>query len=94
MSEQEFPSLGSLSLQPIEVLEHPLMLKDRWHGEKDLGMRINKHLRGSTIYFGNISQDWIKIKAKKIGRPTCFADFMIISTLSSFEIFSFPCRYL
>lgn len=65
MSEQEFPSFGSLSLQPIENLEHPLMLKDRWHGEKDLGMRINKHLRGSTIYFGNISQDWIKIKAKK-----------------------------
>ena len=65
MSEQEFPVQGSLSLQPIEELEHPLMLKDRWHGEKDLGMRINKHLRGSTIYFGNISQNWIKIQAKK-----------------------------
>ncbi len=65
MSEQEFPIQGSLSLQPTEELEHPLMFKDRWHGEKDLGMRVNKHLRGSTIYFGNMTQDWMKIKAKK-----------------------------
>ena len=35
-----------------------------------------------------------KIKAKKIGRPTCFADFMIIWILSSFEIFSVNLAYI
>ena len=35
-----------------------------------------------------------RTNAKNIGRPTCFADFIMISTLSSFEIFSFPCKYL
>lgn len=65
MSEQEFPVQGSLSLQPIEELENPLMSKDRWHGKKDLGMRVNKHLSNSTLYFGEINQDWIKIKTKK-----------------------------
>ena len=35
-----------------------------------------------------------KIRAKNIGRPTCLADLMIISILSLFEIFSFPCKYL
>jgi integrase/recombinase XerD len=66
MSEQEFPSFGSLSLQSVEELEHPLILKDKWHGEKDLGMRVNRHLKQPTIYFDGIKQDWIKIATKKL----------------------------
>ena len=42
MSEKEFLIQGSLLLQPIEESEHPLMLKDRWHGEDDLGQTISK----------------------------------------------------
>ena len=65
MSEQEFPVQGSLSLQPIEGLEHPLMLKDRWHGEDDLGLRVNDHIGRKTIYFGNIKQPWFKYDVKR-----------------------------
>ena len=35
-----------------------------------------------------------KSKAKKIGRPTCFADFIMIFIRSSLLMFSLPCRYL
>ncbi len=65
MSEQEFPVQGSLSLQPIKELEHPLMLKDRWHGEDDLGLRVNDHIGRRTIYFGNIKQPWFKYDVKR-----------------------------
>ena len=65
MSEKEFLIQGSLSLQPIEELEHPLMLKDRWHGENDLGLRVNNHIGRKTIYFGNIKQPWFKYDVKR-----------------------------
>lgn len=44
MSEQKLTFEGNLFFQPVSEPsqpEHLLMLKDRWHGEKDLGMRVN-----------------------------------------------------
>lgn len=68
MSEQKFSTKGNLSLQPVSelsYLEHPLMAKERWDGEKDLGLRVHQHRSLRTLYFGNIHQDWFKEVAKR-----------------------------
>lgn len=62
MSKQ-LPIKDNLYPQPNSKLSHsedPLMLVDSWHGEKDLGMRVNKYMGGTTLYFGDI--------------PPCFRD--------------------
>lgn len=57
---------GNLFLQSeSQVLGNSLMLKDRWYGEKDLGIRVHQHRSNRSIYFGNIKQLWLKNAAKR-----------------------------
>jgi hypothetical protein len=68
MSEQQLPISENLAFEIVSepaAQEHLLMLKDRWHGEKNLGMRVHHHLGGKTIYFGNIKQQWFKSVVKR-----------------------------
>jgi integrase len=41
-------------------IDNLLIQKDRWYGEEDLKMRLNKHESVKSIYFGNIRQKWLK----------------------------------
>lgn len=57
---------GNVSLHPeSSFIDNSLMHKDRWDGEKDLGMRVNQHLQQKTLNFGVIKQPWLKDAAKR-----------------------------
>ena len=57
---------GNLSLHGgSSHINNPLMLKDRWDGEKDLRMHVNQHLNQKIINFGFIKQSWLKDVAKR-----------------------------
>lgn len=67
MSEEQHIVVGNLSVQPATspLIEDPLMIKDTWHAETDLGMRFNRHEGGRTLNFDSISQDWFKDQVKR-----------------------------
>ena len=66
MSQQKI--LVNFPLQPARKLspsEHPLMLKDKWDGREDLGLRVSKHTCHHAIYFDRIRPDWFKDTVKR-----------------------------
>jgi integrase len=66
MTEEQHIVVGKLSVQSdtAPLIEDPLMLKDIWHVEDDLGMHFNRHESYRALHFGDISQDWFKDKVK------------------------------
>ena len=84
MSEQKLSTKDNLSLQPVNelpCLEYPLMTKERWDGERDLGLRVHQHRSLRTLYFGNIHQDWLKEVAKRYVLYRC-SQGMKLATLT------------
>ena len=66
MAEEKHIAVKNLSVQAVvsPLVEDPLMLKDTWYAEKDLGMRFNRHHCHQALYFSGIIQDWFKHKVK------------------------------
>ena len=95
MTEKQHIIIGNSSVQPVAspLFEDPLMLKDTWHVENDLGMRFNRHTGQKLLEFNEINQDWFKHKVKLYilyGRNQGKASNTLtasLNTLKSFAVF-------
>ncbi|MBG1261125.1 tyrosine-type recombinase/integrase [Nostoc commune] len=62
----EFELLLNLSQNLIarQLLKNPLLQKDVWRTQEDLGLKVNGHRQQLTINFTEISPDWFKLLTK------------------------------
>jgi integrase len=50
--------------QTQKLLQNPLIIKDIWHIENDLNLKVVKHNSNNTLNFTNLSQSWLNLLAK------------------------------
>ncbi len=59
------PMFQGQLVRKLQSVDNPLMFKDVWDGEKDLGKRVHKHLGNKRLFFGEIKQPWLQTIAKQ-----------------------------
>ena len=54
----------SQNYEARQLLLNPLLMKDVWQTEEDLGLKINKHQKYLTLNFSDFPQNWLKLLVK------------------------------
>lgn len=58
-------NISDLATSEEGVVLNPLLLKDRWYAEEDLGIQTSLNLKQKSLLFNKIKQPWVKAIAKQ-----------------------------